>query len=159
MYSLLRLLRGTNISFPGKGVPEPRGFWDRLPSPGSSDRQTNETHRLCPKSLTTPNIVHYIVSPPFCTVIQMCSGSYYTLYSGLRVSHNASQQVQPMVTNQAIFTIMHCAERQMADWVVSKRAFFCLLKSSLYGSLRRTPYVVTREQGMSEWFQTQPLLP
>ena len=41
----------------------------------------------------------------------MSSGEYYTLYSALKVSHNASQKssVQPMVTNQAIFTIMHCA--------------------------------------------------
>ena len=49
--------------------------------------------RLCLKSLTTPFIVHYIVTTPFCSAVRMSSGEYYTLYSALKVSHNASRKV------------------------------------------------------------------
>ena len=46
-----------------------------------------------PKSLTTPHIVRYILSIPLCSAVRMSSGNYYTLYSALKVSHNASQKV------------------------------------------------------------------
>ena len=55
--------------------------------------QIEQKHRLCPKSLTTPYIVHYIVTTLFCSAVQMSSGKYYTLYSALKVSHNASRKV------------------------------------------------------------------
>ena len=41
-----------------------------------------------------------------------------------------------------------------AAQVVSESAFFFLLMSSLYSPLCWTPYVVTREEGMSGWFRT-----
>ena len=37
--------------------------------------------------------VHYIVTMPFCSAVQMSCGNYYTLYSGLKVSHNALRKV------------------------------------------------------------------
>ena len=40
-----------------------------------------ETLWLCLKSLTTPYIVHYTVTTPFCSAVRMSSGKYYTLYS------------------------------------------------------------------------------
>ena len=61
-------------------------------------------------------VVHYVVTTPFCSAVWISSGKYYTLYSALKVSHNALRKLptltQPMVANQAIFTIMHCAADQ-----------------------------------------------
>ena len=48
---------------------------------------------LCLKSLTTPYIVHYIVTTLFCSAVRMSSGKYYTLYGVLKVSHDVSRKV------------------------------------------------------------------
>ena len=111
-------------------------------------------HWLSPKSLTTPYIMHYIVTTPFCSAVQMSSGKYYTLYSALKVSHNASRTV---VYNQRSLTKQYLPSRialrtnawrfqftfQLLDGgdvingaaVVSESAFFFLPMSSLYSFL------------------------
>ena len=54
---------------------------------------------LCLKSLT----VHYIVSLPFCSFIP------WTHHIPQCIEKSSAQ---PVVTNQALYTIMHCAERK-----------------------------------------------
>ena len=106
---------------------------------------------LCPKSLTTPYIVHYIVTTPFCSAVRMSSGKYHTLYNALKVSHSASRKV---VYGHLPSNIYHYAlrcGRMHGGFVIngagvgSESAFFLLLLSSLYSPPCWTPYVVTRE--------------
>ena len=115
-------------------------------------RQTSSSHRLCPQSLTTPCIVHYLASTPFCSAVQTSSGNYCTLYSGLKVFHNASRKV---VYNRWSHNIHHQVIALREKWRLSRVwkcfFFFFLLMSSRYSPPCWTPYVVTREQGMSEW--------
>ena len=104
------------------------------------------------------------MTTPFCSAVHMSSGEYYTLYSALKVSHNASQKV---VYNQWSLTKQYlpsCIALRMNAWrfqftfklrdssdvindagVVSESAFLFLLLSSSYSPLCWTPYVVTRE--------------
>ena len=93
----------------------------------------------------------------------MSNGEYYTLYSALKVSHNASQKV---VYNQWSLTKQYlppCIALRTNAWRfeftfqlrdssdvinsagVSKSLFFFLPLSSLYSALCWTHYVVTRE--------------
>ena len=119
---------------------------------------------LCPKSLTIPYIVHYIVTTPFCSAVRMSSGKYYILYSALKVSNDALQKVvynQWSLTKQYLpscnvlrssawrfqftFQLYNSSDVINGAWVVSESVFFFLPMSSLYSPLCWTPCVVTRE--------------
>ena len=114
--------------------------------------------------LTTPYIVHYIVTTPFCSAVRMSSVKYYTLYRALQVSHKASRtvvynrwsltkQYLPSCTAlwtyawkfQTAFQRSDSSDVIKGAGVVSERAFLFLPLSSLYSALRWTHYVVTRE--------------
>ena len=56
--------------------------WTLLYAPRPDCQIHHHSLRLCPKSVTTPFIVHYIVTTPFCSAVRMSSGKYYTLYQG-----------------------------------------------------------------------------
>ena len=123
-----------------------------------------KTLRLCPKSVTTPYILHYIVTTPFCSAVRMSSGKYYTLYSALKVSNNALQNVAykrwsltkqylpsciALWTNawrfQVKFQLRDSSGVINGATVVPESAFLFLLLNSLYSPLCWTPYVVTRD--------------
>ena len=122
---------------------------------------------LCLKSLTTPYIVRYLATSPFCSAVRMYSGKYYTLYSALKVSHNASRKVvysRWSLTKQYLpscnalrtntwrfqFTIQLSDSGDVINGagVVFDSEFLFLPMSSVYSPLCWTPYALT---GVREW--------
>ena len=116
------------------------------------------------KSLTIPYIVYYMVTTPFCSTVQMSSVEYYTQYSALKASHNASWKVAynrwsltkqylpsciAMWTNewrfQFMFQLRDSSDVINGARVVSQSPFFFLPLSSLYSALYWIHYVMTRE--------------